>query len=1035
MSSRFVAVFLLVGACSLLLSGSTAITTVELDILNEFISAVNYKGNSTPLELKGDCTTWPEHITCSEDKKLISSLNFTACNLTGTLPASLANLNDIVWVDLGFNSLSSTIPSAYSVWGSTLRMFSVTSNRLTGTLPSTFSNWTSVTSVYFNKNELYGSIPASYSRMTSLMSFYFNGNRFSGTLSPDFRLWRAMENFYVSNNALNGSLPPEYSDWHALSQFIVDTNTFTGTLPATYALWKNLVRFHVQDNSLTGTLPSEYGDNFSILVSFLAYNNHLTGTLPESYGKMRILFELQCGNNSLTGTLPESFSAMTAMNDFDVQSNSLSGTLPSSYSQWGTNLEMFSADENAFTGTLPRNWSNWTNIEAFDAHSNSLSGTLPPQYSSWTSLSRFSAYNNSLTGTLPSQYSLWKNVSHIYLYSNSLSGPIPSLWVQLKLLITLLLSSNQLSGSIPNLSSLQLFSVSFNNFSGSLPIDASWSALQLLDAQNNTFLFGGFQGFLSPVLMTSICSTKVCNQNRNLFLVFACLPIGTMSATRSIADWLVLWESETDDGCTSFIAPAANATTSRTIPFPTDVNDSTEVEIRTFLSSASIATVTVFTSFVTGVDAADAQMLTTVLGSPCTCSSTAAVATERSILLLALSPFSPLGSSWAAIGNSLLCCALVCAHIVLVCIVDRRMHHEKSSVASSAKVRGSTALGRWVARGCRWRPSVLMRLRFPNLSVSVILLLIPGVVRAVTSVLDGFPAAGDSTGLSVAAVVIGIVFVLCSAIAVEMLVYHHVNASEGVKNAAQQQQMRIQYATHRHIERIFAPIPPYVSRITFPQGRWEPEVSRKSFGGIVARVNGRRRRSWCALAMINIGVQILNGVGGGDAVCDALQSLTMIVLVCAAAFFAVIKPHRAPLASYLTSLSLLLSCVVTLLAMLCRLDSVDRSAVDGFGVIVSVAMMVMKVYHIALPYMEAWLIGRNATKSPEVTHTAASATLQRRDVLEPSNHFNLKLRRNHERRQNADDVRAVDAAGSEMSMSQFESLRRLVTMICERSIT
>ncbi|CUG21495.1 GP46-like surface antigen, putative [Bodo saltans] len=1024
MSSRLVAFFLLVGVCSMLLSGSTAITTVELGILNEFISAVKYRGNSTPLELKDKCTTWPEHITCRKDDKTIATLNFTACNLTGTLPASLANLSDIVSFDLRLNRLSSTIPSVYSVWGSTLRMFSVASNRLTGTLPSTFSNWTSVTSVYFNENELCGSIPASYSRMTSLMSFYANGNKLNGTLPPEFGSWKLMTSFLVANNDLSGSLPTAYSDWSVLQQFLADTNTFTGTLPAEYASWQSVAWFHVQDNALTGTLPAEYGVHFSSLRSFIASNNRLTGNLPATYENMKLLSKLQFDNNSLVGTLPESLSELTRMRYFDASSNSLSGTLPSSYSQWGTNLETFSADGNAFTGSLPQSWSNWTNVQEFETHSNFLSGTLPPQYSSWTNLSRFSAYNNSLTGALPTQYASWGAVPKIiYLHSNSLSGSIPLQWGQLTGLQKVVLSSNQLSGSIPPLPRLQLLSVSFNNFSGSLPSVASWATLQLLDTQNNTLLWGDFSGFYPGQMgVATICNTNIRKSASVSSLTIPCFPNATFMSTigdKSVSELLLLATefSKNANSNPSTTLPTSNPTILPITARPTDANDVAKAPTRSSLSSASISTATALTSFLTGVDAADTQMLTTILGSPCTCSSqTAATAAEGSILLLALSPFSPLGSSWAAIGNSLLCCALVSAHIVLVCILDRRMHHEKSSQVSSAKV--------GVGGG--------LRLRFPNLSVSVILLLIPGVVRAVTSVLDGFPAAGDSTGLSVAAVVIGLVFVLCSATAVEMLVYHHVNASmitEGVKNAAQQQQsMRIQYTTHRRIERIFAPIPPYVSRVVLPQGRWEPEVSRKSFGGIVARVNGRRRRSWCALAMINIGVQILNGVGGGDAACDALQSLTMIVLVCAAAFFAVVKPHRALLASYLTCVSLLLSCLVTLLAMLCRLGSVDRSAVDGFGVFVSVAMMVMKVYHIALPWVEAWLMARNGAESREVL------TIFQRDVTAPSSHFSLKSRRKNERHQSTDDVHAIGAAGSETTMSQFESLRRLVTMVCERSI-
>ncbi|CUG21574.1 membrane-associated protein, putative, partial [Bodo saltans] len=85
----------------------------------------------------------------------------------------------------------------------------------------------------------------------------------------------------------------------------------------------------------------------------------------------------------------------------------------------------------------------------------------------------------------------------------------------------------------------------------------------------------------------------------------------------------------------------------------------------------------------------------------------------------------------------------------------------------------------------------------------------------------------------------------------------------------------------------------------------------------------------------------------------------MGLLMCASVFFAVVRPHRALLASYLTSASLVLTCTVALMAMLCRLETVDQSAVDDFGMFVSVTMMLIKVYTVAYPYAEAWLVMRN----------------------------------------------------------------------------
>ncbi|CUG93146.1 transmembrane protein, putative, partial [Bodo saltans] len=299
-------------------------------------------------------------------------------------------------------------------------------------------------------------------------------------------------------------------------------------------------------------------------------------------------------------------------------------------------------------------------------------------------------------------------------------------------------------------------------------------------------------------------------------------------------------------------------------------------------------------------------------------------------------------------------------HTACVRIVDRcSARVQRSSRCNLVVI--PTVLGRWLADDGRRRHGVLKRLRYPNLSVSVVLLFTPGVLRAAVAVIadlsnDRLP--NDRVGE--AAAVVGLLCLICSAIALECLVYRHVEHSLEEKSPD-----HFRFADYRHLATLASPIPPKVARCVLPQGRWDfrgPEMSRKSFGGIVSNLTDRGRRAWCVLPLSNAVVQILNAVGG-----KASQQLYLRVYLCSLGYF---RPHRAVLASYLTCVSLLLSCLVTLLAMLCRLGNVDRSAVDGFGVFVSVGMMLMKAYHIALPHVEAWLIGRNKIQPPPHRTTA-----------------------------------------------------------------
>ncbi|CUG21518.1 GP46-like surface antigen, putative [Bodo saltans] len=917
----------------------------DFAIFVEFVSAVKFPNKTVLTENKACDGTL---VTCSSSG-FINTLNFSYQSLTGSLPSSLANLTNLVSFSVSMNSLTSTIPSELSRWGSMIKSFDVSSNLLNGTLPSSLRNWSQ------------------------------------------------LQRIDVSNNTLTGTVSNEYSSWGAfVTQLDLERNAFVGELPSSFGVaFTNLVKLDVSNNKLTGPLPESYS-HMKMLQHLKCSNNTLSGTLPASYANMSRMQTFEVENNTLTGTLPPELSVWgDALETFNVCMNTLNGTLPEVYAKW-TRIVMFEVHSNSLTGTLPSNYSVWARLTQFLVRKNALHGTLPPEYSQWSLLTVFTGMSNSFRGTLPPQYSNWSNVIQIILNNNSLRGSIPTSWkASMTKLRTLGLSDNMLNGTIAfNSATLIFLSISFNNFSGALPTKL-WPFLMLLDAQNNPMLSGTLTQF--PYLtVASVCSTNICATNRSPAALIACFPVGAIASLddSEVSSFVAMAEffltAANSSSCNS---SSPTPTTTNTMP-PHHRENLTNASAATTVlhpsaqaTTASIAAASAAVTTFTGVDAADAQMLVSILASPCTCTAAESSAASPSLLLLALSPFSQLGSSWAVIGSSLLCCAFVCLHTVSVHLVNRC--NSATNVRRGHTLTVPTVLGRWISGDADRRRDVLMRVRYPNLSVSVVLLLMPGVLRGVVSVVTDM-SSNDKLGET--AVAIGFFCLMCSAAALEKLVYRHADEELSVKNNIEGV---FHFAKHRRVGKLFSPISVSVARCVLPQGRWVPEMSRKSFGGIVSSLADRGRRAWCALPLSNAVVQILNAVGGSHAVCNALQSLTIIVLAAVSVFFGVIRPHRALLASYLTCVSLLLSCVVTLLAMLCRLGSVDRSAVNGFGVFASVAMMVMKAYHIALPLVEAWLIGRKKKQqSPHRTTARVPHTANQVLPMEPPGKHTSIVERN-----------------------------------------
>ncbi|CUF20716.1 GP46-like surface antigen, putative [Bodo saltans] len=915
----------------------------EVDIVALFFTTTGFR-NTTPVTLTNICSEWPLMIICISNR--VSSFYFGSANLFGTLPTGLSGLVFLNLLTVSDNQLTGSIPSDLCRSGKMMNV-QMGGNLFSGSLPPELSNCTLMRTFNVSYNNLSGTIPAAYSAWgASISTFEVTSNLLTGTLPPEFSSWTMVFYFLVNSNQLSGTLPPEYSSMEAVAHFDVDTNRFTGTLPQVYQQLHALEAFSCNNNFLSGTLPSAFAS--WVQVSFFQVDsNFLTGTLPREYAAWRQIHYFDVGNNSFTGSLPPEYANWTQITSFYVSNNFLSGTLPPQYGN------------------------GWKGINLMAIQNNNISGSLPAEYSALVTMSAFNVALNLMSGTLPPQYQAWSKMSKLSLYGNAFAGSIPLSWgTGMTRLGALLAFNNMLSGTIPLMNSplLITLAISFNDFSGTLPAASSWPSLTTLDVQNNSKLVGPiFSPSTMPFLISS-CGTELCLSSPDFFLVQVCLPSGAIAATIMTTDsTAILTLARTYSYSTESCAAATTLVPTLSPPPSSSslaaVNQSTASDYQKTTVGA-VATTAVLGATLAAVDSADAQMLVSVLGSPCVCSTTLPVQQrEGSVLLLALSPFSPLGSAWAAIGNSLLCLMLVGSHAALAILPARHRCGRRSTTRCLTKApHCNTLLGRFLHDSIKCeRRRLFARLRFPNLSVALLMLLLPGVVRALASVAGVVSSQSQSSdSLEIAAFPIGVVFALFVGYVIEVLTYRHVDAEASKSSPLSQRgNATLRFSLHSPPLLVSKIVPAAVSAVALPRGVWEPFRSRVSYGGVVSAYVSEWRRAWIVLPLANVIVQILNGISGGDAVCDALQTVTLCVLAGVCAFIAYARPHRALLASYLVCASLVLTMVTALLGLLCRHGAVSPDAVSGFGVFASVAMFVFKLYHVLMPIAERRLMGRN----------------------------------------------------------------------------
>ncbi|CUF20695.1 GP46-like surface antigen, putative [Bodo saltans] len=956
---------------------------VEVDVISEFVIATHY-ANATPVTQGNLCTSWTSMIVCSNDT--VVALNFMGANLKGTLPVSLSKLINITHFDASNNSITGSIPHQWSSWGGTIAWVNISFNNLSGMLPPELSNWSS------------------------------------------------MKRFSFSNNQLNGTLPPEYSGMTGLRFFDVSYNSLSGTLPNEYSRLTNLESFSCQSNRLSGSLPSSWRSLLN-MTKFTAGNNGLSGSLPPEYASWSRITSFVVDGNAITGTLPPEYANWTEMDVLVANNNYLSGTLPIEYSEGWSLISYLRIRNNSIHGTLPAEYSKLHLISLLDASSNRLSGTLPPQYAAWKNVTSLSFPNNMLTGTIPVSWStgmplLWS----LILYNNSLSGTIPS---------------------APPFPSLNVLSISANDFSGSLPSPSTWPHLLILDIQNNTHLYGS-AALQQSLSIVSACGTQLC-RDAAFTGTYVCVPSGALA--NSIANGVTLEllvalaaYTVTQRSCsTTSVAPSA-------APLSLGKNNATYEFLPTYSINtiSGVACAAALGAALSAVEAADAQMLVSILGSPCVCSTTTLPPQqqEESVLLLALSPFSPLGSAWAAIGNSLLCCVVVGLHATAVFMLFAKV---PQAIQQPRRTPFNTWLGRWLQKNksndSRTRRRIIAQLRFPNVSVTLLMLLVPGVVRACMMTANSFvnpgnDSDGDSPLLSAVAIAIGVLFVLCACGFVEVVAFRHANAEvmsansrrSGVNHLPREagEQLLLHFVRHQNPTRLFKPIPRRIALVALPRGAWEPQAARTAYGGVVSSYLAPWRRVWVVVPGANIVVQLLNGVGGDDTTCDALQSITLIALACVCVFIAYARPHRALLASYLVCASLVLTMVTALLGLLCRHGAVSSDAVSGFGVFASVAMFVFKLYHVLMPIVERRLMARNvglvASPSCAIRPVVSAEAADFNEVSDP------RWRRNVNATAAVEEAKVlplsneqIEAQRKRLSIEQMKALRELILMVVERS--
>ena len=280
-------------------------------------------------------------VTCTDGR--VTKLDVEKNQLTGSIPVELADLSELVHLNLSWNQLS-------------------------GSIPSELGNLSKLEKIYLSINKLTGSIPKELGNLSNLQEILVTANDLTGSIPSELGNLSKLQYLYLFMNELTGSIPSELGNLSNLEVLALYDNQLTGSIPPNLANLSNLTFLSLSINKLTGSIPSELS-NLPLDILYLN-NNQLTGSIPSGLGNLPLRY-LRLGNNQLTGSIPKELGNLSKLKHLQLQENQLVGAIPPKLGNL-SKLEKLYLHNNQLTGSIPSELANLSNLTDINLSNNQL---------------------------------------------------------------------------------------------------------------------------------------------------------------------------------------------------------------------------------------------------------------------------------------------------------------------------------------------------------------------------------------------------------------------------------------------------------------------------------------------------------------------------------------------------------------------------------------------------------------------------------------------------------------------------------------
>ncbi|KAJ3697831.1 hypothetical protein LUZ61_001536 [Rhynchospora tenuis] len=432
---------------------------------------------------------------------------------------------------------------------------------------SSSCNWTGiqcdrsmhVTHVNLSAYNISGEFFSNFSLIEHLTYLDLSLNYIKGVLPSDINRCTGLTHLNLSHNSLTGTL--NLTGLLNLETLDTSFNRFVGNIyPNFPAICGNLVLLNISDNNFTGGIFGLFDEciklryidlssnhffgkiwyGFNRLEEFYVSQNNLTGEIEQQvFHSNCTLRILDLSGNEFYGNFPNSIANCSQLQMLSLWGNNFSGPIPSGIGAL-SGLKWLFCGTNRFDRDIPRELLKCTNLILLDLSNNDFGGEIQPILGNFTTLMFLVLHSNNYTDGIETSGILnLPQLARLDLSFNSFSGRLPVSISQMQNLRFLVLAYNNFSGEIPpefgKLKKLQTLDLSFNQLTGEIPSEIGnlTSLLWLMLANNQ--LTGNIPsqiGNCTSLLWLNLASNKLTGQIPRQISTMGSNPYPTFEANR-----------------------------------------------------------------------------------------------------------------------------------------------------------------------------------------------------------------------------------------------------------------------------------------------------------------------------------------------------------------------------------------------------------------------------------------------------------------------------------------------------------------------